>query len=66
MPKPRSKPNPVAAPRSRQDLWICLALLLVTFAVYAQVLHFDFVNFDDPEYIARNAHVRNEIGRGVV
>jgi protein O-mannosyl-transferase len=26
-------------------------------AVYSQVLHFDFVNFDDPDYIANNSHV---------
>jgi len=28
------------------------------FAVYSQVRHFDFVNFDDPEYITENNHVR--------
>jgi tetratricopeptide (TPR) repeat protein len=33
-------------------------LFLATFAVYAQVRHFDFVNFDDPEYVTANSHVR--------
>ena len=33
-------------------------LFLATFAVYAQVRHFDFVNFDDPEYVTANPHVR--------
>ncbi|MEI9972327.1 MAG: hypothetical protein WDO73_09910 [Ignavibacteriota bacterium] len=34
------------------------ALLVAIFAIYFQVRHFDFVNFDDPEYIAGNHHVR--------
>jgi tetratricopeptide (TPR) repeat protein len=36
-------------------------LFLATFAVYAQVRHFDFVNFDDPEYVTANQHVRTGI-----
>jgi len=43
------------------DLWICAALLLATFAVYAQVGRFDFVNFDDPDYVVDNLHVRDGI-----
>lgn len=39
-------------------MWIYLALFAATFAAYAQVAHFDFVNFDDPEYVTQNAHVR--------
>ncbi|MBZ5621111.1 MAG: tetratricopeptide repeat protein [Acidobacteriia bacterium] len=46
---------------SRPDVWICLALLVATFAVYAQVRQFDFVNFDDPEYVGANPHVRHGI-----
>ena len=34
------------------------ALLLAICAVYLQVSHFAFVNFDDPEYIAGNNHIR--------
>ena len=37
---------------------ICLGLLLATFFVYSQVHGFDFVTFDDPEYIQANAHVQ--------
>ena len=44
--------------RPRADFWICLALLLATFAVYAPVRYFDFVNFDDPEFVRDNPHVR--------
>ncbi|SPE27810.1 Tetratricopeptide TPR_2 repeat protein [Candidatus Sulfotelmatomonas gaucii] len=43
---------------SRLDLLIYLALFLATFAVYAQVRHFDFVNYDDPDYTTGNVHVR--------
>ncbi len=39
------------ATRSRLDLWISLALLLATFAVYARVAQFAFVNYDDPDYV---------------
>jgi len=40
------------------DLAIGLFLLFATFAVYAQVRNFAFVNFDDPDYVSGNAHVR--------
>lgn len=44
--------------RWRLDLLIYFALVLATFAVYAQVRHFDFVNYDDPDYTIANTHVR--------
>jgi protein O-mannosyl-transferase len=44
---------------ARLDLLICLTLLLATFAAYAQVRHFDFVNYDDPDYTTANVHVRS-------
>ena len=43
---------------SARVLCIYLLLFLATLAVYSQVRHFDFVNFDDPEYIGENNHVR--------
>ena len=43
---------------SRLDLLICFALALATFALYAQVRHFNFLNYDDPDYITANVHVR--------
>lgn len=33
-------------------------MLIATFAVYLQVGHFDFLNYDDPVYISQNPHVR--------
>jgi protein O-mannosyl-transferase len=54
--------NIAAAPapeRNRRREWyVYLALFLAIVAVYSQVWHFDFVNFDDPEYISGNNHVR--------
>ncbi len=55
--KPRAGTT-AAPPRAHNTLWISVFLFLATFAVYAQVRHFDFVNFDDPEYVTVNSHVR--------
>ena len=54
---PGAGPPPKPAARSWPEFWICLALLVATFAVYAPERHFDFVNFDDPEYVSENPHV---------
>ena len=37
---------------------ICLALALVTTALYWPISHHDFVNFDDDDYITNNSHVK--------
>jgi protein O-mannosyl-transferase len=67
VPKPRTKPRakPLVPPQrspaltgARLDLLIYLALLLATFAVYAQVRNFDFVNYDDGDFITDNLNVR--------
>ena len=34
-----------------------MVIVAATLAVYGQTARFDFINFDDPEYVARNAHV---------
>jgi tetratricopeptide (TPR) repeat protein len=48
------RPKPALWP----DLSICLLLLASTLAVYSQVRLYDFVNYDDPEYVGENVHVR--------
>jgi tetratricopeptide (TPR) repeat protein len=58
LPKPA---NLHQKPRRLPDLTIYLALLAATFAVYAQVRHFDFVNLDDSAYTSGNLHVRRGI-----
>ncbi len=61
--KPRSAPNnnrpkpPQTRPQTH-DLYISFLLLAATLAIYAQVRHFDFVNYDDPEYV-NNPHIRS-------
>ena len=37
---------------------ICLALALVTTALYWPITHHNFVNFDDDDYITNNSHVQ--------
>ena len=46
---------------------IAVSLALITLAVYAPAGHFDFLTFDDPDYVTSNAHVSNGItGAGLV
>jgi tetratricopeptide (TPR) repeat protein len=42
----------------RRELWVAVLLVAATLAVYAQVAGFDFVNYDDPEYVTSNPWVR--------
>lgn len=56
----RSKLNIELEPRRGLfTLCICFALLLSTLLVFGQVRNFDFVNYDDNEYVYQNHHVRN-------
>jgi Tfp pilus assembly protein PilF len=47
--------------RSRREvrLLLVLALVLVTLAVYEPSLQNGFINYDDPDYITANVHVRS-------
>jgi tetratricopeptide (TPR) repeat protein len=47
------------APNRLIILGISLGLFLTTLLVYAPVYRFGFVNFDDPDYVTNNPHVRN-------
>jgi tetratricopeptide (TPR) repeat protein len=67
--RPRSKPVPApitSPPRSRFDLWVGVLLFAATFAVYAPVRSFDFVNYDDPVYVRDNPHVRAGLTPGSI
>ena len=59
--KPRASTPTGPSSSPRHTIWISVLLFLATFAVYAQVRHFKFVNFDDPEYVTANPHVRTGI-----
>jgi len=43
--------------RNQSIAVVCLVLIVVTAALYWPMLHHDFINFDDDEYITDNAHV---------
>jgi len=42
----------------KRDWWIYGALFLAILAAYGQVYAFQFVNYDDPDYVTENLHVR--------
>ena len=49
--------EPEAGPR--REFWLCVLLLAVTFAVFSQVRHHDYVAYDDMVSIVENTHVRS-------
>ncbi len=53
--RPADPAVPVSAPRRLAP--IALALAALTVGVYAGVWSFDFVQFDDPEYVFRNPNI---------
>ena len=60
----KPSPRPQSARRWQPDFWICLLLLAATLAVYIQVRQYDFVNYDDPQYVGNNIHVRAGLTAG--
>ncbi len=40
-----------------RPLWVCLLLAVATATVYWPAIGFDYVNYDDTEFIAMNSHV---------
>src|SRR5689334_22981294 len=49
--------DPPAAAQ-RRTLLVALGLALATLALFCQVGRFEFINFDDPQYVSRNTHVQ--------
>jgi Flp pilus assembly protein TadD len=41
-----------------RSFWICMALMLITAAVFYQVCTYDFVNYDDPAYVYENPNIQ--------
>jgi tetratricopeptide (TPR) repeat protein len=56
--KPAYQPATQVGLGSLLDLAIRIGLMVAIFAVYAQVSHFDFTDYDDPAYVWANAHVK--------
>lgn len=44
--------------KAPRGLLICLLLAMLTLAAFWPVLHNGFVNYDDPEYVTENPHIR--------
>ena len=42
----------------KHNALICLLLTAATWAVYAQTASFEFVGYDDPDYVTQNPHVQ--------
>jgi tetratricopeptide (TPR) repeat protein len=42
-------------------VWICVGLLILTWAVFGQTLRYDFVNYDDPSYVYQNTRITSGI-----
>src|SRR5438105_2344391 len=57
-PVSKTDSNPTSLPKV-----ICLMLAVFTLFVFWPVVHFDFVNFDDPDYVA-NPHVTKGLTLG--
>ena len=55
---PSSAKPPSTASKNPRERWtifcICVALAVMTFAVYGQTLGYDFVNYDDDQYVYDN------------
>ena len=57
-PKPEKRSESAAPLASGSSSWLYLILTVITAAVYAPVAGFDFVRFDDPDYVTRNEQVK--------
>src|SRR5258708_22259390 len=53
----------VQSGRRHSTVWISLGLIALNLAIFAPVLKYDFVNFDDPEYVTENPYIANGLSR---
>lgn len=52
------RPKPSASPtQGRNKLIACLLLVVGALLVYGSVRNFPFINFDDDDYVVKNAHI---------
>src|ERR1700690_2608395 len=57
--KPRHDPQPTSGffPMLARPLWVCVLLAVATAVVYWPAVGFDYVNYDDTEFVAMNPHI---------
>jgi tetratricopeptide (TPR) repeat protein len=53
---PQSSPQATSTV-SRQVLGVCIFLVAITWLVFGQTVHYDFVNYDDNEYVYANPNI---------
>ena len=56
-PPPNVPAPPTGSDERRRVTGLCLGLAVMTFAVFGQTAGFEFVNFDDDQYVSANATV---------
>jgi Tfp pilus assembly protein PilF len=57
---PASEPN-IGLAADRGKVVICVLLALTTIVVYSPVVWHPFINYDDPNYVTENQHVRSGV-----
>ena len=57
---------PPLVTEKQRAILIGLLLALVTLAVYRPATHFDFINYDDPDYIIYNPAIQHGVTRDTV
>jgi Flp pilus assembly protein TadD len=48
-------------PTNYRSFWVCVALTLITVAVFWQVCTYGFINYDDPDYVYENRNIQSGI-----
>ncbi|MEO8426570.1 MAG: tetratricopeptide repeat protein [Verrucomicrobiota bacterium] len=48
-----------------RDLWVLLLLALAVLIVFWPLVHAEFINYDDPDYVTQNPHIRGLSGRNI-
>jgi len=56
----------VQSSKTSRYVFVCAALSVVTFAVYCHVNSFEFISYDDPDYIYRNPNIQAGVTLGAV
>jgi tetratricopeptide (TPR) repeat protein len=49
--------SPPTASRQPARFWVCVCLALLAWGVFGQTLWYDFINYDDPNYVYENTNV---------
>lgn len=52
--------------KSKQNLLVCIFLIIATFAVYYQVRNHEFIDYDDNIHVFENPHVREGLTPGSI